>query len=627
MSGEVDLDLKLFLDRLATLSREHDFPSYFELVATSARDMLEGDGAAFILAQEDQQHYLFFHGLPEQYKAYGKYSFPLEHGISGAAISRNAPVFTADYPNSTWAIKEFVELGLQGSLAIPVHGRDFWPIGTLVVSWFGHCTHHPDSLQLQAACVLADMLGMAWHRMELANHLDQMASTDSLTGVYNRYRLTDRIRESCAKASRRNRLLAVVMLDIDGFKDVNDSLGHLAGDRLLREVVSRLRDILGSGDVIVRYAGDEFVLLLGDIQCSAHLDQVLLRVKQALNLRIRVDGREAQVSTSVGATLYPLDPGEPELLIQHADLALYRAKSMGGNSICHHDVEIDNQTQYRQFIRGEFPRALEKSELLLYWQPIVSLQNGECVGAEALLRWQHPEKGLLLPGDFLDVLENSPFILETGRWVLHSACSQGEIWRQAGFNLDLHINLSAREIERHQFCQEIRNVLDQHPDLPAYSICIEIVERTALRDIGKTRQLIADCRDIGVHFALDDFGTGPAALQYLLELDCDQVKIDRSFVIPMMESVRHRKMVLAIIEMSHALGVRATAEGIETLDALNCLREMGLDRGQGFVLGRPMPAHEFGHFLAAQGKHPLHPSRNCPSGLAASPPMADGPCS
>ena len=602
MSGGVAMDLKLFLERLAMLSREHDFSSYFDLVATSARDMLDGDGAAFVLVQGDQQHYLFFHGLPEPYKAYGKYAFSIDGGISGAAIARNAPVFTDDYPHSPWAIKEFSDLGLKGSMAIPVHGRESRPIGTLIVSWFNRSPCQPDGLQLQSASVLADMLGMAWHRMELASHLDQMAQTDSLTGVYNRYRLTERIRDSCLRARRRGRMLGVVMLDIDGFKDVNDSLGHHAGDRLLREIVSRLRDILRSGDVIVRYAGDEFVLLLEDIRCSAHLAQVLVRVRLALNLRIRIDGREVKVSTSIGATLYPQDPGEPELLLQHADLALYRAKSMGGNCICHHDLEIDNQTEYRQFIRGELPRALEKSEFVLHWQPIISVHDGRCTGAEALLRWQHPYLGLLLPDRFLDVLEGSPFIQEVGKWIFRSVCSQGEAWRRDGFVLDLHINLSTREIESHQLCQDIRNVLDQHPYLPAHSICMEIVERKALRDIGKSSQLIADCRSLGVHFALDDFGTGPAALQYLLELDCDQVKIDHSFVIPMMESARHRKMVRAIIEMSHALGVLVTAEGIENDATLNCLREMGVDRGQGFGIGRPMPAEEFALFLAGRAR-------------------------
>ena len=598
------VDTQLLVAKLASLAREYDFDRYFLAVAESAQELFAGDGAAFILADGDQQRYLFFHGLPDAYYDYAQYCFPRTAGISGFALSQDQAIFVADYPHSPWAMPEFVALGLCASLAVPVHDRDQC-IGTLVVSWFHPPLREMDGQRMQIAATLADMLGVAWYRRNLVQTLEQQAYTDSLTGVLNRHHLEERIAAACSRAQRQQRLLCVLLIDLDHFKDVNDTLGHHAGDQLLREVVNRLRDVLRREDSIVRYAGDEFVLLLEDLRRVNDIDVVCQRILSALNMRVGRDERSVRVTASIGVTVFPFDEDGPELLLQHADQALYRVKADGGNGMRYHDPEMDHDLAQRQRLRGQLARAIDAEEFFLLWQPIIALGTQEIIGAEALLRWQHPELGLLLPGDFLAVLEDSPLIRRLGRWILQQTCTQGTDWQRAGFSLQLHVNLSAREIENHGLCQELRRSLDEHPDFPAEQLCLEIVERVALQDIPKARQLIADCHSLGVHFALDDFGTGNASLQYLLELDCDRIKIDKSFVIPMTSNPRHGKMVQGIIQMSHALGIQVTAEGIEDSGTGLFLAGMGADAGQGFGIARPMPAAALTALLQTSTRIPL----------------------
>ncbi|MDA8113623.1 MAG: GGDEF domain-containing protein [Acidithiobacillus sp.] len=580
------------LSQLQNLVRIYEFNAFFEETAALAADLLEADGAAFIAHEEHSLRYLFFHGLPPIYSDLSKHVFPDDRGISGAALREDRAIYVPDYPHSPHAMPEYVATGLQASLALPVHGPQ-GASGILAVAWFRPAPAELAESTLHLAQLLADMLGAAWYRMGIELHLEHIATRDALTGVPNRYQLEERLTIACASAHREQCTLAIVLLDIDGFKEVNDSLGHSAGDRLLCEIVTRLHDVLRASDTIVRLAGDEFILLLEKLHSPRDLEDVLQRILLALNIRIGVDDQQIGITASAGVTTYPHDNVDPVELIHHADQAVYRAKASGGNCWSYYDHEDDERRRSAQHLRGELERALSKQEFVLYWQPIIDMQSGLCVAAEALIRWQHPERGLLLPDSFLDVAENSTVMQRIGAWVIHNACQHGETWTKQGMVLDIQINLAARQVENHRLCDDLRRALAGCPALPTERICLELVERIALRDIAKTARLISDCQSLGVRFALDDFGTGPAALQYLLELGCNQIKIDHSFVIPMARSQRHQQMIQAMIQMAHALGVTVTAEGIENMESSDLLRQMQADRGQGYGIARPMPASDF----------------------------------
>ncbi|MBU2837746.1 GGDEF domain-containing protein [Acidithiobacillus thiooxidans] len=579
------------ISRLQHLTRIYDFGAFFEETAALAAEQLQAEGAAFIVREGNNLRYLFFHGLPSAYAELASHVFPDNQGISGRAIQLDQAVFVDNYPADSSAMPEYIATGLKASLVIPVHGPE-GSNGILAISWFTANIPVITEAQLQLAQLLADMLGAAWYRMGMELHLEHIATRDALTGVPNRYQLEERLQTACARAQRDQRTLALVLLDIDGFKEVNDNLGHQAGDRLLREIVTRLQDVLRASDTIVRLAGDEFLLLLENLHSRRDLEDILQRVLIALNIRMGVDHQQIRITASAGVATYPHDEVPVLELIHHADQAVYRAKSQGGNCWVYYDHDDDERRRSAQRLRGELERALKQKEFVLYWQPIIDLHTGQCVAAEALIRWQHPERGLLLPASFMDIAENSPAMQRIGAWVTQEACRQGNQWAEQGFLLDIQINLSARQIENHRLCEELRANLNTCPALLPERVCLELVERIALRDIGKTSRLIQDCQSLGVRFALDDFGTGPAALQYLLELGCNQIKIDHTFVIPMTRSQRHQDMVRAMIQMAHALGVSVTAEGIEDEITLQLLQTSGADRGQGYHIARPMPAQE-----------------------------------
>ena len=584
------------LDRLQNLVRIYEFDAFFEETATLAAEVLGADGAAFIVHEEESLRYLFFHGLPESYAQLSRHVFPDDQGNSGRALRDDRAYYISDYPRNADAMPEYVATGLLGSLAIPVHGPEGCT-GILAVSWFHPAPEEIHDHNQRIVQLLADMLGAAWYRMGIETHLERIATRDALTGVPNRYQLKERLEVACARARRSERILAVILLDIDGFKEVNDTLGHAAGDRLLCEIVGRLRDVLRSSDTIVRLAGDEFVLLAENLRSLYDLEDVLRRVLLALNIRIGINDQRISVTASAGVTTYPLDDSDSSELMHHADQAVYRAKAAGGNCWRYYDQQEDKRLRAAQRLQGELDRALKKQELVLYWQPIISMETGRCVGAEALIRWQHPERGLLQPDSFLNIAEDSPIMHPIGQWVIRSACRQGEAWIKQGLNLDIQINLAARQVENHRLCDDLRRTLTECPALPPERVCLELVERIALRDITKTSRLIADCQSLGVRFALDDFGTGPAALQYLLELGCNQIKIDHGFVIPMVHSGRHQQMIRAMIQMAHALGVSVTAEGIENAEIARLLRGMQANHGQGYGIARPMPASDFMAYL------------------------------
>lgn len=424
--------------------------------------------------------------------------------------------------------------------------------------------------------------------------LRHMAHHDALTQLPNRTLLADRIEQALAQASRRSTLLAVCYLDLDGFKPVNDTYGHATGDRLLVEISRRLTDCLRAGDTIARLGGDEFALLLTDLESAEQTEILLKRVLTVIGAPFHVvDTIMATVTASIGYTLFPYDNVDADALLRHADHAMYQAKLAGRNQIHQFDLIQDKLHRSHHETQGRITEALINNELVLYFQPLVNMRLGQVIGAEALIRWHHPERGLLLPGEFLPQLEDSDAIVKIGRWVLKTALAYLQKWHQQGLSLQVGINVAARHIMEPGFADELKGLLKAYPDINPIQLELEILETTALEDMSQVSAVMNECRELGVKFALDDFGTGYSSLTYFKRLSADTLKIDQSFVRDILDDPEDLAIVEGILGLTTAFKRHAIAEGVETVEHGILLLHLGCDFAQGYGIARPMPADDF----------------------------------
>ncbi len=431
------------------------------------------------------------------------------------------------------------------------------------------------------------------------SRLERMAHYDALTELPNRALLTDRMRQALAHADRYEQLLAVCFLDLDGFKPVNDQYGHNVGDRLLVEVAGRLKQAVRAGDTAARLGGDEFVLLLTDFHQMGEVEPVLGRILHELSAPYQVMGKEIRISTSIGVTAYPLDNGDADTLIRHADQAMYQAKQAGRNRYHLFDAEQDRQSQARREELDHIRSALENDELVLHYQPKVNLRGGRVIGAEALLRWQSPSRGLVPPGEFLPLVEASDLIVAIGEWVIAAALDQMARWRAAGLEMPVSVNIASRHLQRADFVGRLRALLGEHPSVPPHWLELEILESSALQDMEHVRGVIEGCRQMGVRFALDDFGTGYSSLSYLKHIPADVLKIDRSFVQDILDDADDLALVESVVGLATTFRREVIAEGMETAEHGLMLLRMGCDVAQGYGLARPMPAADLAGWSAA----------------------------
>jgi len=419
-----------------------------------------------------------------------------------------------------------------------------------------------------------------------AEELDRIAHFDPLTGIPNRRLLDDRLRHAIAHADRSGRPLAVCMLDLDGFKPINDRFGHEAGDQLLVEIVQRLQAMLRAVDTVARLGGDEFVLLLGDLESQVVFERILNEVRKP----IRIQNEAVNVSASIGVVLYPEDDADADTLLRHADQAMYRAKQRGRNCVQFFDASVEQDLRAQQDLLRRLTQALEQREFVLHYQPKVDMSTRKPVGVEALVRWQHPERGLLPPADFLPAIEGNELEVSLGEWVIGTALEQLAQWSAAGLELSVAVNISARHLLKPDFVDALKQALAAHPDITPQKLELEIVESTAITDMRKALDILSACRQLGVRLALDDFGTGYASLAYFRRLPIDLLKIDRSFVRDMLSDADDRAIVLSVVHLAQAFGREVIAEGVETPDHARALIDVGCHLGQGFGIARPMPA-------------------------------------
>lgn len=422
---------------------------------------------------------------------------------------------------------------------------------------------------------------------------------DALTGLLNRKAYLQRLADALAQARRDSTPVTALIINLDRFRSINDSLGHDAGDQALRAVADRLRGLAGNSAVLARLAGDEFALFMqGDAEpAQTWADQV----QAAFGQPLAMGARQWHLSCSIGHASFPAHAENADRLLACADTAMHKAKADGrsaGRSSCGYHPDIACADKKRALLEDDLCCALQRHEFLLHYQPLVDLATGRINGCEALLRWKHPKRGLLLPAEFIGALEDSGLIHEVGAWVLGEACGQVRRWLDAGLQMDLvAVNVSALQFARQgDFVDEVWSAL-KAARLPARHLQLELTESTLMCQSAQSQAVLTDLRDLGVSLAIDDFGTGFSSLAYLRSFPVSVIKVDRSFVRDMHAAPRNISLVKAIVQMGHGLGLSVTAEGIETRAQQEALRELGCNTGQGYLSGRPVPANRLARLL------------------------------
>jgi len=442
----------------------------------------------------------------------------------------------------------------------------------------------------------SDITAIKTHQIQL----EQIAHFDALTSLPNRVLLADRLHQAMVQARRRGRVLAVAFLDLDGFKAINDNHGHKVGDSLLIAVSARMKGSLREGDTLARIGGDEFVAVLVDLSGSEDCEPTLSRLLAAVAEPVPVGELTLHVSASLGVTFYPQEEDiEADQLQRQADQAMYQAKLAGKNRYHVFDAAQDRNLRGQHESIERIRRALAEHEFTLHYQPKVNMRSGAVVGAEALIRWQHPQKGLLAPAAFLPVIEDHPLAIEIGEWVIESALTQIEAWHAAALELPVSVNVGSRQLQQPDFVKRLQARLMAHPAIRPNDLEIEVLETSALEDITRVSMVIEACRKLGVTFALDDFGTGYSSLTYLKRLAVTMLKIDQSFVRDMLEDPDDLTILEGVIGLATAFRRTAIAEGVESMEHGEMLLQMGCDLAQGYGIAHPMPADEIPGWWAA----------------------------
>ena len=450
------------------------------------------------------------------------------------------------------------------------------------------------------ACLLEDEREAA----ELATvEIEHLAYHDALTGLPNRPLFMDRLIIALAQAGRSNQKLAVFFLDLDRFKDINDSLGHSIGDALLKACAERIRRCVREGDTVARFGGDEFTLLIPRIDNIEDAAKIAQKIIETLRIPFLISDRELFVTTSIGIAISPSDGRDPETLVRNADAAMYRAKDQGRDSYQLYAPAMNARALERLAMENMLRKALSQQELRLFYQPIVDLASERIIGLEALLRWQHPDLGLLLPAHFISTAEMSGLIIPIGSWVLLTASKQLRVWqKRVDPDLRVSVNLSARQFQQPDLVNTVARVLDESGIDPK-TLELEITESNAMQNAENTIHILRELKALGVRISMDDFGTGYSSLNYLKRFPIDTLKLDQSFVRDITTDVRDAAIVSAVISMAHSLDLKVIAEGVETEQQLAFLHQQRCNRIQGFFFSAPMPTERLETYLLDRREH------------------------
>jgi diguanylate cyclase (GGDEF)-like protein len=570
----------------------------FDRIARLAAAALRAPVAIVSLLDDDRHVVKSSVGLTGRSRVWRK--VPLALRYSRQVVSTGRPLFMGLSAESK------TPDGVAYAVA-PIMMTDGQVIGTIaVIDTLPHGWTHTEVTSLM------DVASMLVTELELRSDLSLKRQTqehllystlhDALTGLPNRSLFTERLRHAMRRAARHpDDLFAVLFLDLDRFKDVNDNLGHFAGDELLRAVARRLEACIRPEDTVARLSGDEFAILLESITDTSDAGRVAERIEEALSFPINLAGAEVTTSASMGIVTSSMAHDQPEQLLRSADMAMYRAKAAGRARYEMFDRAMHTDALERLRLETDLRRAVELGEFLLHYQPLVSLRTGRVTGLEALVRWQHPDKGLVPPSDFIAVAEETGLIVPIGKWVLFEACRQITEWQAAHPRdepLTIGVNLSVKQFSQPDLVDQIRSALEV-TGAPAASLRLEITE-SAIIDKGRAAiSILSRIRELGVQVYLDDFGTGYSSLSYLHGLPIDAIKIDRAFVSSMDTDDKHLRLVRTILTLAEIVGVRAEAEGISTSEQLRELRSLNCEQGQGYLFSAPIPREAVDEVLRA----------------------------
>ncbi len=475
---------------------------------------------------------------------------------------------------------------------------EFWDVAKDGRRYAAHISVSPmtseDKKQVQQyAAVLSDIT----KRKQDEERILYQANYDDITGLPNRVLFMDRLDQAIANTIRSSRKLGLMFIDLDGFKLVNDTLGHDVGDEMLRETGTRLEECVRSGDTVARLGGDEFTVIMPNLVDARHITIVAQRVLNALSTPFHLGGQDSFISGSIGVTVFPDDGDNTKTLLKNADSAMYSAKEQGKANYQFYTSALNEEVQERLAIKNGLIKAVDRHEFDVFYQPKLNLQSGKIESVEALMRWNSPDLGQVSPVKFIPVLEESGMVVEVGEWVLRTACRQHLAWRDAGLKpIRVAVNLSARQLREPSFVNIVEDILKRTGVSPS-SIEIEITESMLMSDSERAVVALSELHEAGIHISMDDFGTGYSSLSYLKKFPIDTIKIDRSFVSDITTSSDDAEIIRTIISMGKTLNRRIIAEGVETEEQLSMLRQYNCDEIQGFFLSRPLPANELTKFL------------------------------
>ncbi len=433
-----------------------------------------------------------------------------------------------------------------------------------------------------------------------AEKIWHQANYDKLTDLPNRALLIDRAQAALGRARREQTSMAVMFVDLDRFKQINDHHGHAVGDALLIEVARRIASVLRKSDTVIRLSGDEFIVLMPVIHQVADAGWVAEKVIKALSETYIVDENRMSISASAGISVFPGDGEDIDVLLSHADMAMYKAKELGRNQHLFFDQQMNKEAQYRNDIERQLEIAIAEQQLVMHYQPVFDLHNNRITHAEALIRWQHPEKGILMPDDFIPVAEETGLIIPLGEWVIQTVCEQMGAWNGA-FNAKLQVclNISPNQMKHAELEKQLASALRIH-HASAGHLSIEVTENVLLEGLDTIRGRLDNMRQMGIHFLIDDFGTGFSSVRYLKQLPFDGLKIDREFISGVDTDAEKAVLVRSMIDMAHSLNLKVVAEGVEREAEADFLRQHHCDYGQGYLFGKPVPADQFQAMLEAQ---------------------------
>ena len=589
------------LERLSKIQssivRRRDLDEVFAGIVDGAHDLLGDETVGLrLIDPEDPEQLLLVAtaGVKPEIVRSNRRS-PIGLGAGGRAAAEGRLIAIEDYTQDSAALPAFAADGIRAALAAPVseHGQ---VVGSLVVA-----THQPgrtySQVEREMLVAFAEHASLALTDAKTVEEKVHQAFHDSLTGLPNRLLLMDRLEHALARAGRTGTRVAVLFVDLDTFKTVNDSLGHAAGDELLRDAATRLLACVRSADTAARFGGDEFVVLLEDADDAA-VAVTANRILETMNEPFLVQGREVLIGASIGIAV---GSDEADDLLRNADLALYRAKSKGRGQKQVFEPEMHVAMVERLELEGHLARALREDELVLHYQPIIDLRSRRLVGVEALVRWDHPERGLLMPGEFIPVAEDSRLIAPLGRCVLRVACEQLAAWRSAhagASELIMSVNFSSAQFNDPGLVEDVATALRGNA-LPPNRLVVELTETAFLYDSENVGARMDEIKALGARIAVDDFGTGNASLRHLARFPVDVLKVDRSFVQEMAADPRQAAIARSIVGLGQSLEMLVIGEGIETEDQLEELRALGCHFGQGFYLARPAPAEQIELLLGA----------------------------